>query len=368
VRNGRKGKTSLVITVTLLVALIIWTQFPIADADYSNLVETVPMEHGYIRSDGTIEPSTLPIERTGNFYKLKDNIKNYTIEIQKSNIIFDGNGFSLSLPQQVYTLMPGKYGPALIQINGRINVGVQNTTFSTYFQAISVTNSSKIMILSNNFTNGRSSIALRSCSYCDVFCNNLETSNGLSAIDSTNLNIAYNNITRSQQIGCLLQGVTYSNITRNNIVDTSIGDSSGSGLYITAASNNRFFENNFIGNPNAIYFSGYYLPNSSVNNLIYRNYFHENHKDILNIGGDVTSGINQFPLESPAFTSFQPRFCTPVPPENSTTTESNKNYNPETIVIISSSIIIASLLVAGFWLYLRRYAGKYGVKTLFIIN
>jgi hypothetical protein len=61
------------------------------DSPYNHLVEIVPMEHGYIRSNGTVEPASLPIERTGNYYLLKDHIVNHTIEIQSSNIIFDGN-------------------------------------------------------------------------------------------------------------------------------------------------------------------------------------------------------------------------------------------------------------------------------------
>lgn len=347
-----KEKTLLVILTTILIGSIVWVGFPTANADYSSLVEIVPMEHGYIRSDGTIEPSTLPIERTGNFYSLKDNIVNYTIEIQSSNIIFDGNGFTLALPQDAYTTMPGKYGPALIQIINGSNIVVQNTTFSTYYQGVSVTNSSRITILGNDFTNGRGSIILRSCSDCDVLGNNLteNSSGGLSALDSTYLNIAYNNISRNQNGGCLLQGVTYSNITRNNIIDNSLGYGGGHGIYAIMVANTRFLENNFVNNPNAIIFSGNY--NTSVNNLIYQNYFHDNDLDILNIGEDA-SAINESPLESPASTSFEPQLYS-APPQNSTNTESSNNYDLQTIAVLTSSAIIVTLLVAGFWRYRKR--------------
>ena len=49
----------------------------------------------YIRSNGNIEPATVPIERTGNIYKLTGNIILYTIEIQRDNIVLDGAGHSI---------------------------------------------------------------------------------------------------------------------------------------------------------------------------------------------------------------------------------------------------------------------------------
>ena len=71
-----KGKTSLIVLMLLFAGLIIYTQTLVVNADYSNLVEIVPMEHAYIKSDGTIDPPSLPIERKDNFYLLKGNIVN----------------------------------------------------------------------------------------------------------------------------------------------------------------------------------------------------------------------------------------------------------------------------------------------------
>jgi hypothetical protein len=326
------------------------------DSPYNHLVEIVPMQNGYIRSNGTVEPASLPIERTGNYYILKDDIVNYTIEIQSNNIIFDGNGHTLSLPQESYTTMQSKYGPALIQIINSRNIVLQNTTFSTYYQGVRATNSSRITIFGNNFASGHDSITLLSCSDCDVVGNNLTENSvvGLGALYSTYLNIAYNNISRNQNGGCLLQWVTYSNITRNNIVDNSLWYNSGNGIYVIMSANNRFIENNFINNPNAIIFSGNY--NSSVNNLIYNNYFRDNHVDILNIGEDV-AGVNESPLESPANISYQPQLYT-APPENPTNPDASNNPDLQTIAIISSSAIIVTLLVAGLWQYRRKHTRK----------
>lgn len=347
-----KNETSFVIlTALLVVGSIVSAGFTVVHGDYSSFVVIVPMEHGYIRSDGTIEPAALPIERLGDFYFLKDDIVNYTIEIQSNNIVFDGNGYTLALPQESYTTNPGKYGPALIQIINGSNIVVQNTTFSTYYRGVSATNSSRITILGNNFANGRGSIILRSCSDCEVLGNNLtdNSSGGLSALDSTYLNIAYNNISRNQNGGCLLQGVTYSNITRNNIIDNSLGDLSGHGIYAMSASNNRFFENNFVNNPTAIFFAG---DHGCFNNSIYRNYFHDNNRDILNTGGDASSGTNESPLENPASTSYELQLYS-APPQNSTNTDSSNNPDLQTAAILSGLAIIVTLLAAMF-LHLKK--------------
>jgi hypothetical protein len=49
--------------------------------------DSVTLPLGYIRSNGTVEPATLPIQCLDNYhYVLKGNIVDYTIEIQKDNI------------------------------------------------------------------------------------------------------------------------------------------------------------------------------------------------------------------------------------------------------------------------------------------
>ena len=161
-------------------------------------------------------------------------------------------------------------------------------------------------------------------------------------------------MSRNQNGGCLLQGVNYSNITRNNIIDNSLGDLSGNGIYVILASNNRFVENNFVNNPMAIIFAG---DHGCFNNSIYHNYFHDNHLDILNTGGDAVTGTNDSPLGSPANTSYQPQLYT-APSENPTNPDASNNPDLQTIALVSGSSIIAALLVAGFWRYRRKHTRK----------
>lgn len=58
----------------------------------------------YIRSNGNIEPTTAPIQREGNTYRLLDNVYNSPIVLEQNNIIFDGNGYALEGASQSIAL------------------------------------------------------------------------------------------------------------------------------------------------------------------------------------------------------------------------------------------------------------------------
>lgn len=53
--------------------------------------------HGntYINQDGTIEPSTAPIQRIGEVYTITDDFDGYHLRVERSNIVVDGNGFTI---------------------------------------------------------------------------------------------------------------------------------------------------------------------------------------------------------------------------------------------------------------------------------
>lgn len=75
----------------------------------------------YIRADGSVDPSTAPIQRDEDIYTFTDNIFETshiqeTLEIQKDNIIIDGSGFTLQ----------GVMGHG-IKLSGRQNVPLKNT-------------------------------------------------------------------------------------------------------------------------------------------------------------------------------------------------------------------------------------------------
>jgi nitrous oxidase accessory protein NosD len=78
------------VALLILIAVLSVTQFESSNAEVSDVIMPI-----YINADGSIEPSTAPIQHSGNVYSLTDNIQNSNITIQCNNIILNGAGFSL---------------------------------------------------------------------------------------------------------------------------------------------------------------------------------------------------------------------------------------------------------------------------------
>ena len=92
---------ALFFLLTLMALLVIITAAPALGGN-PVFIEKVPLEYGYIKADGTIEPSTLPIERQGNLYTLKADLTNTSLTIMKNDAIFDGSGFTLTLSPDIW--------------------------------------------------------------------------------------------------------------------------------------------------------------------------------------------------------------------------------------------------------------------------
>jgi len=82
------GLVVLILAISLLAGFI-FTEPP--------QEEPLIMQNIVIQPDGNIYPSNAPIQREGNLYTFTSNIYG-TIRIQKSNIILNGAGFTLSGP------------------------------------------------------------------------------------------------------------------------------------------------------------------------------------------------------------------------------------------------------------------------------
>jgi hypothetical protein len=70
----------------------------LANANAIPVPERLPVNQAYIRSDGSIDPPTLPIERSDNTYALKESILNWSITIERDNVVIDGANFLMSIP------------------------------------------------------------------------------------------------------------------------------------------------------------------------------------------------------------------------------------------------------------------------------
>ena len=83
-----KGK----IVCLFVLFLLAWVlAFSVMTAK-SESVETV-----FLRADGSVEPSNVPIQVLGDFYLLKDSLKNVTLWVERNSIVIDGQGHSCGL-------------------------------------------------------------------------------------------------------------------------------------------------------------------------------------------------------------------------------------------------------------------------------
>jgi parallel beta-helix repeat protein len=311
----------------------------------------------YIRENGTIEGGAGAIQQNGNVYTFVRDI-NETIEIQKDNIVIDGNGFSLTKPPEVKTddlLTPSGWFPS-IQTSNKSNIIIKNIIFDKCYTGISVEHSSNIIIIQNSFENGNEGIYMSSCTNCSIIGNKLidNSAQGLD-IDGSYFNVAYNTISRNQRHGGWLT-VSYSNISRNDITD-NIFDNRGIGLYLYGNNSyNRIFENNFINNEVGLQYAG--AKGGSVNNTVYNNYWSNYQAAIQQSNAaDATSQLDQSPLASPISTSFDPSLfplpsLTPTasPPPNA---QSDSEPFP-TILVATASAASVAIIGVGLLVYFKK--------------
>ena len=109
-----------VITAILFAALLIIALTEIQQTSWvnANFLPSPPISTIYIKSDGSIQPSTTPIQRTGNIYSILSNLPNSTIEVQCDNVVIDGKGFTIS--------GHGVHWHTGITLSGRTGVTIKN--------------------------------------------------------------------------------------------------------------------------------------------------------------------------------------------------------------------------------------------------
>ena len=173
------------------------------------LIQAPTIEDIYIRSDGSIEPSTSPIQRDENLYTFTGNIYAKSIVIEKNNIIIDGNTY-------VYSGDSGRQDNGFY-IENRDNVTIRNLNINSYFDyPIEIRYSTSISIIENNITNNNSGIRLLDSSDCVINNNNLTNNeNGVSCYLGSSSNI----ISENNFVGC---GLMIGTFGHNTVIDNHV--------------------------------------------------------------------------------------------------------------------------------------------------
>jgi parallel beta-helix repeat protein len=142
----------------------------------------------YIRADGSIDPPDAPISTVDNVtYTLIGNITSDAdgIVVERSNIIIDGNGYTLQ--------GTGAYASKGIDLSSRSNITSKNTNIKDFSYGILLSESSNISITGNNITNNSwGGIGLWNSRYNSISGNHI-TNNGRIGITLTGLFGSSNN-------------------------------------------------------------------------------------------------------------------------------------------------------------------------------
>jgi parallel beta-helix repeat protein len=196
----------------------------------------------YIEANGDVSPSSAPISRSGDAYWLTGNITGNLvdgIDIQRSNAVLDGAGFTLNTTSQ-----SGSYG---IYLNSISNVTISNVSIRSFQDGIYEQGCSNCDIVETNLFSNGNGIYYQQSSFNTVEANNITMNSyaGIFLEMSQNNNISRNRLANNHVGAIKLQDFS----SYNNIVGNDFANNTRYGIYIIwSCYYNRVFHNNFVNN------------------------------------------------------------------------------------------------------------------------
>lgn len=114
-------RNAVLLAVFLSLALVGALAAYLAEANF--LIPPNSLPTIYIKGDGSVEPSSAPIQQVNQVYTLTSNLTGTTLEVQSDNVVVDGAGHTLS--------SDNKSSPAIL-LRGRYNVTVRNFQVNSF--------------------------------------------------------------------------------------------------------------------------------------------------------------------------------------------------------------------------------------------
>jgi parallel beta-helix repeat protein len=198
------------------------------DLSVMSTVTAESSETIYIRADGSLDPSTAPIQRNRDTYTFTENITG-SITIERDNITINGATHTL----QGRGVNTGFY------LSNRTNVTIQQTSVVGFQHGIELNYSSN-----NNITT-------------NILLNN---SIGIFATGAMGNTFSDNNIANSSECGILLDYNSQQNTVMSNEITNN-----NRGIRLNASSKNKIVRNNIIDNIDGIFLK------DSTENIVYQN-------------------------------------------------------------------------------------------------
>ncbi len=261
-----------------------------------------------IGADGSVSPSTAPIERLGASYILTSDVAG-NIAVKTNNIVFDGNGHVIS---------GGYIG---IDLSSLSNVTITNTTITGSALGIAVRNASSNIISGNSFVDNNVGISLSSywengkCSHNVIVGNNFT---GCSKVfwmyDGSRNTIYHNNFIKNAVI---LDDAGYlEHLGSINIWDDGHGLGNYWSDYLTRYPNATEIDNSGIGDTSYFVRPTDYIDTSSVAMSI------EAREFWTKLNAAYAANTDRYPLMKP---------FTTTPPKISVLSPLNQTYNETSI-------------------------------------
>jgi len=224
----------------------------------------------YVRSDGSVEPSTAPIQRVGNVYTLTADVLG-SIIVEMDNCVIDGAGFTLqgtgaddaaSNTNQILQANLGsdqKVDERTVPTSDNTgvyscaqNLTIMNLKIIEFWCGIELEGSSDNQIVGTEIAGNNQGVWIHSSSNNSIVGNSVTAnSNGISLTASYNT-VHGNTIANNRGYGIQLVW-SFNNVSENVITN------SDHGVQLDGSCRNTFRNNVFSANTYSVYVSGYLL-------------------------------------------------------------------------------------------------------------
>lgn len=264
----------------------------------ANGIPAPPINHIFIESNGTVEPSTAPLLRDGNTYVLTGDMPNSSIVVNRDNIIIDGAGHG------IHGYGFGYYDGIIISY--RTNVTIKNLDISPFGYGVRMDYASNNTIIGNRmqvFTG----VSLLYSDYNQIIDNVITDGYGVQGLGSNN-RIIGNNFTSGLSGGGNGMGIyvkgNNNTISQNfmqeelsiqlvlsmhNIISNNTIVNGQTGILLGKSSNNLVLGNIIRGKKDARC-GALWISEESTNNVVHGNQF-ENNALAISLGVQIADFI-----------------------------------------------------------------------------